>query len=306
MLGRLILGCVLFAALPQTAVPPRPLISVWYAGPGAKAPATVLADSAAVDRDLERIRRAGFNAITTWIRWADAEAQRDTLRLGPTERLIAAATQRDLEVVVRILVVPSPAWAATDGAAADRFALAVRARLERAPGVRRIQVVQGPDSGEELIQVGPGAAGLATARLAFWESIARGQLEVAVAATSGGFTADLVPLGETAGVVTRNEALFAPLRPRTSGVREITGAGGAPIDVRLLESPQALMIIAVNRAASPRAARIQFAQDIPEAIWQNLETGAAVNFVMGKTGPYLEHSFAPHDALVLMIRKTLR
>ena len=305
MLGRLVLCCAL-ALPPQTGAPSRPFISVWYAGPGAKAPATALADSAAVNRDLERIRRAGFNAITTWIRWAEAEPQRGAPRLGPTEQLIAAAAQQDLQVVLRVLVAPPPAWAASDGAAAERFAGAVRARLERAPGVRRIEVVAGPGRDEEPIQVGPGAAGLATARLAFWESIARRQLEVGFSATSGGFTTDLAALGETAGVVTRNEALFAPLQPRTSGVRELTGAGGAPVEVRLFESPQALMIIALSRGSVPRTVTIQFAPDIPEAIWQNLETGAAVNFVMGKSGPYLQHSFAPHDALVLMIRKTLR
>ena len=48
---------------------------------------------------------------------------------------------------------------------------------------------------------------------------------------------DEVPLGETAGVVTRNPALFAPLKPREKGVLAVSSAGGgAPIDVKLLES----------------------------------------------------------------------
>ena len=305
MLGRLVLGCALVALVPQTEPSPRPLISVWYGGPGARAPATALVDSAAAERDLERVRSAGFNAITTWIPWAIAEPQRGALALASTERLIAAAARHDLKVAVRILMSPAPGWAGQDGSDADRFVSAVRTRIARVPGVQAITVVRdGPDQGP--IRVGSGGMGLTQARLSFWEAISRRQFEISFAATAGGFTADLLSVGETAGVVTRNEALFAPLQPRAAGVAGITGAGGAPIEVRLLESPQALMIIAVNRAASPRTARIQFAQDIPEAIWQNLETGAAVNFVMGNTGPYLEHSFAAHDALVLMIRKTLR
>ena len=49
-----------------------------------------------------------------------------------------------------------------------------------------------------------------------------------------------------------------------------------------------------------------FSRDTPEAIWQNMETGASVNFVAGPDGPTYTHSFAPRDVLVLMIRKSLR
>jgi hypothetical protein len=66
------------------------------------------------------------------------------------------------------------------------------------------------------------------------------------------------------------------------------------------------MIIGLNYSAALRKATISFSPEIPEAIWQNLETGTAVNFVMGSTGPVLEHTFGPRDALVLVIRKKLR
>ena len=78
------------------------------------------------------------------------------------------------------------------------------------------------------------------------------------------------------------------------------------MEVRLLESRDVIMIIALNRAAAPRRARIEFDPDIPEAIWQNLETGATVNFVMTKDGPVLEHTFAAHDVAVLMTGRKLR
>ena len=119
--------------------------------------------------------------------------------------------------------------------------------------------------------------------------------------------AAVLSLGETAGVVTRNQSLFTPLRPRDGGVVNVEAAAvGAPIEVRMLESGAALMIVGLNYSPVPRQATVTFSPDIPEAIWQNLEAGTAVNFVMGKTGPVLEYTFAPRDALVLMIRKTLR
>ncbi len=78
------------------------------------------------------------------------------------------------------------------------------------------------------------------------------------------------------------------------------------VEIRLLESAAALMIIGVNRANAPRKVMLAFTPEIPEAIWQNLETGAMVNFVMQKEGPTFEYSFGPNDALVLMIGKKLR
>ena len=56
-------------------------------------------------------------------------------------------------------------------------------------------------------------------------------------------------------------------------------------------------------AAASGTAKVTLPADIPEAMWQNLETGTAISFVMGKTGPSLEYAFGPRDALVLMIRK---
>jgi hypothetical protein len=49
-----------------------------------------------------------------------------------------------------------------------------------------------------------------------------------------------------------------------------------------------------------------FTPDTQEAIWQNMETGAAINFVAGPEGPTYTYAFGPRDALVLMIRKSVR
>ena len=93
-----------------------------------------------------------------------------------------------------------------------------------------------------------------------------------------------------------------------AGVRpdvRIEGATG-PVETRFLESTDVLMLIGLNHAATPQRVKMTFTPDTQEAIWQNMETGAAVNFVAGPEGPTYTYSFGPRDALVLMIRKSVR
>ena len=281
-------------------------IGVWYAGPDARPPATATADIDAVRRDLTTIRRAGFNAITTWIAWRDAEPQRGVHALGALERIIAAAAQADLKVAVVAYTDAPPVWAANDAQAAARFLEYISKRLSLHEAVL---AVSGPSPAAEAVRgridVRSGKA--PEARLAMWSELARGARHLAFAATDTPLSPALLSLGETAGVVTRNLALFAPLRPRTGGVAAIAGAvAGGRVEVRLLESPEAILVIGLNYDPAPRKVTIMFSPEIPEAIWQNLETGTAVNFIMAKAGPFYEYTFGPRDALVLMIRKGLR
>lgn len=81
-------------------------------------------------------------------------------------------------------------------------------------------------------------------------------------------------------------------------------AGAA--EARFLESRSALLFIAINHADEPREVTMMFPPEIPEAIWQNMETGNAVHFVAGAHGPTHTHRFAPRDVLVLMIKTDLR
>ena len=78
------------------------------------------------------------------------------------------------------------------------------------------------------------------------------------------------------------------------------------VETRFLESADVLMLIGLNHADTPQRVRMTFTPDTQEAIWQNMETGAAVNFVAGAEGPTYTYSFGPSDALVLMIRKSVR
>jgi hypothetical protein len=110
--------------------------------------------------------------------------------------------------------------------------------------------------------------------------------------------------GEFAGVVSRNPALFAPLRPRArdgaSGVR-VTGAAGE-IEAGFLESRDALLLIAVNHASAPQEATLEFVPGTKQEFWQNMETGDMVSLAKTQDAPVLAHGFAARDVLVLMIR----
>jgi hypothetical protein len=85
----------------------------------------------------------------------------------------------------------------------------------------------------------------------------------------------------------------------------IAGATG-PVETRFLESSDVLMLIGLNHADTPQRVTMTFTPDTQEAIWQNMETGSAVNFVAGPDGPTYTYSFQPRDALVLMIRTSVR
>jgi Beta-galactosidase/Beta-galactosidase trimerisation domain len=93
-----------------------------------------------------------------------------------------------------------------------------------------------------------------------------------------------------------------------AGVRpdvRIEGASG-PVETRFLESSDVLLLIGLNYADVQQRVTLTFTPDTQEAIWQNMETGAAINFVAGPEGPTYTYTFGPRDALVLMIRKSVR
>jgi hypothetical protein len=291
----------------QVVIDDRPVgIGVWYAGPDASPPVTATGDLDALRRDLAIIRRAGFNAITTWTSWREGEPQRGAYALQGLERLIAAAAEAELRVVVVAYMDPAPAWASGDREGAGRFFSYLSKRLVLQTNVLGVaDVPRVSDAVRGRIDVDPrGALG---ARLAMWSQLAGGQRYMAFAGRENPLSPAILSLGETAGVVTRNQALFAPLSPRSGGVLRLSGADPkSGVEVRLLESADAIVIIGLNHAPAPQKVTIVFSPEIPEAIWQNLETGTAVSFVMTKEGPSFEYLFGPRDAVVLMIRKRLR
>jgi hypothetical protein len=181
-----------------------------------------------------------------------------------------------------------------------------RDRLSDVSLAERLPIIDGVPAETVRIKVGSGTSAVIEARLSFWQAILGGARNVVLEAPGRRWTQELRALGETVGIVSRNQALFMPMRPRRGGVKSIDGDGGAPIDVKLMESPDALLIVGINHAPDPRKAVITFEPDIPEAMWQNMESGTSIDFVMSQGGPVFEHTFSPRDALVLMIRKRFR
>ena len=300
--------CAVFGSFAAIQAPPAPLVvSVWYNGPGVTAPAALPAPVSddALRQDLEAIRRAGFNAITTWISWRDGEPRRGELDLRQLDRVVNLAAAAGLHTRVAVFTDDEPAWK-KDGtnALAGRFFERVSDHYAR----RAVVMVRaGTSRSAEAQQLRVGRGGLAPrqARLELWERFAQGAREISVVDAAGATSPDLRVLGETAGILTHNIALFAPLVARTQNNRVLASPAGSIVS-SVLESPDAIVIIARNASDRTRRVTLTFPPDLPEAIWQNMEAGNAVNFVMGKDGPFYVHTFAPHDALVLAIRKKLR
>ena len=100
------------------------------------------------------------------------------------------------------------------------------------------------------------------------------------------------------------------------GLERLTKAGVVPearvsggdglVETRFLESPRVSMLIALNHSTRPERVTLTFKPDTQEAIWQNMESGAGVNFIAGPSGPSYSYWFRPRDALVLMIRKDVK
>jgi hypothetical protein len=160
------------------------------------------------------------------------------------------------------------------------------------------------------------AAGAADLRLWGWTALLRGARAVAfyawrdLVASDAALTARGRAAAEFAGVLSRNPALFAPLRPRattdpgsmTADLRISAGAG--EVEAGFLESREALVLVVVNHAGAPKQVTLTFASGTKQEFWQNLETGDMESFAMVNDAPTLTHAFAARDAMVLMIRKT--
>ena len=82
--------------------------------------------------------------------------------------------------------------------------------------------------------------------------------------------------------------------------------GAGLVEARFLESSDALALIAINHAEAPERVTFSFARNIPEAIWQNMETGTAVDFLLTPDGPKYTRTFPARDVMVLVIKQKYR
>lgn len=163
-----------------------------------------------------------------------------------------------------------------------------------------------------VVKIADGLSGDAVTREA-WQLFADGNRGIvfddwaALKRNTGALTAAV----EFADHMTGNAALYAPLRPRLPNPDKpdvvVSADPNGKVSTRFLESEAAMVLILTNAGAgSPAAVTMNFSSDIPEAIWQNMLTGAAVNFVAGPDGPMYEKTLPPDGVLVLMIRKRWR
>ena len=189
------------------------------------------------------------------------------------------------------------------------------ARQDPPPGGRRLyrippagstaQPQQVAIEGLEVLRVDDRTRG-ATLRRDAWIALGRGLRVVLF----DGWTAlrrnaeALEAAAAFADVVTRNAALFGPLRPSSRAVR--VAAATPDIFARFVESNDAIVLVAANLTDAEQRVTLTFGADTPEAIWQNMEHGGAVNFVAGPEGPLYTRVFPPHDVVVLMIRTQYR
>jgi hypothetical protein len=78
------------------------------------------------------------------------------------------------------------------------------------------------------------------------------------------------------------------------------------VDVRLFQSRQALVLIALNHRDEAVDATIVLPSGMPLAEWVDLETGEIAYFDRVPDGVAHRHRFAGRDALVLVIRKDIQ
>lgn len=175
-----------------------------------------------------------------------------------------------------------------------------------------LQVVGQVDRDGDL-QVDPSATA-ADLRVWGWTALLRGARAISYYAwvdlvdQRGALTSRGRAAGEFAGVISRNPALFVPLRPRPPADAGTApdvriAEGGSEIEAGFLESRDALVLVAINHASASQRVSMAFAPGTKQEFWQNMETGEMVTFAMEKDTPRLVHAFGPRDALVLMIRK---
>jgi beta-galactosidase GanA len=88
-------------------------MAVWYGGGKARAPMLErdpLAKREAWRRDLQQIRKLGFNAIRCWIDWASGEPREGQYHFETIDVLLKLAEQEGLKVIVQVYMDSAPAW----------------------------------------------------------------------------------------------------------------------------------------------------------------------------------------------------
>ena len=92
-------------------------VSVWYSGGKARAPMleTVTPQSRdAWRKDLEQIRKLGFNTVRTWIEWTACEKQEGKYDFSALKLLADLAGEVGLRVIVQVYIDSAPDWVGSE------------------------------------------------------------------------------------------------------------------------------------------------------------------------------------------------
>ncbi|MBE3129731.1 MAG: beta-galactosidase, partial [Acidobacteria bacterium] len=88
-------------------------VSVWYPGGKARAPMleTVMPESRETwKKDIDQIKRLGFNTVRTWIEWTACERTEGKYDFSALELLTNLAGEADLRVIVQVYIDSAPDW----------------------------------------------------------------------------------------------------------------------------------------------------------------------------------------------------
>ncbi len=112
-------AALLFGAIPARGDAPADRtagffpVSVWYAGGTARAPMleTVTPASREIWRkDLEQIKRLGFNTVRTWVEWTACEKIEGRYDFSALRLLADLAGEMGLKVIVQVYIDSAPDW----------------------------------------------------------------------------------------------------------------------------------------------------------------------------------------------------
>jgi beta-galactosidase GanA len=88
-------------------------VSVWYAGGKARAPmleTVTPASREAWKKDVEQIKRLGFNTVRTWIEWTACEKTEGRYDFSALQLLTDLAGEAGLRVIVQVYIDSAPDW----------------------------------------------------------------------------------------------------------------------------------------------------------------------------------------------------
>jgi beta-galactosidase GanA len=88
-------------------------VSVWYAGGKARAPmleAVIPESRTAWRKDLDEIKRLGFNTVRTWIEWTACEKEEGKYDFSALKLLTDLAGEIGLRVIVQVYIDSAPDW----------------------------------------------------------------------------------------------------------------------------------------------------------------------------------------------------